>query len=118
MSLPLQAIDRLFARLQATYGRDFMERYIGLEAGAVKASWAHELSGFANDMHSLAWALEHLPERPPNVIEFRKIARQAPSPSGRDPALQKIDNDARITTPPSLATLEIMARLRLGKSAA
>ena len=80
MSLSLQATDRLFERLHATYGRDFMSKYEGLEVGAVKASWAHELSGFANNLHPLAWALENLPERAPNVIEFRKIARQAPRP--------------------------------------
>lgn len=80
MSLPLQAIDRLFSRLQATYGRDFMDKYVGLEVNAVKASWAHELSVFANNLHPLAWALEHLPERAPNVIEFRKIANAAPMP--------------------------------------
>ena len=80
MSLPLQAVERLFTRLQATYGRDFMARYEGTDTNAVKASWAHELSSFAKDLHSLAWALEHLPERAPNVIEFRKIARQAPAP--------------------------------------
>ena len=80
MSLSLQATDRLFERLHATYGRDFMSKYEGLEVGAVKASWAHELSGFANNLHPLAWALENLPERAPNVIEFRKIAKAAPMP--------------------------------------
>lgn len=35
-----------------------------------------------------------------------------PGASGRDPALQKLDDDARRTTGPSLATLEKMAQLR------
>lgn len=80
MSLPSQAVDRLFARLQATYGRDFTSKFEGVEVNAVKSSWAHELSGFANHLQSLAWALENLPERAPNVIEFRNLARRAPVP--------------------------------------
>lgn len=80
MSLPLQAVERLFARLSATYGRDFMSKFEGVDPNAVKSSWAHELANFANDLPSIAWALEHLPERAPNVLEFRAIARRAPAP--------------------------------------
>ena len=80
MSLPLQAVDRLFARLQATYGRDFISMFEGIEIGLVKSSWAHELSGFAGDLPAIAWALENLPERCPNVIAFRNICRRSPTP--------------------------------------
>ncbi len=78
MSLPLQAVERLFARLSATYGRDFMTKYEGVDPNAVKSSWAHELARFDNDLGSIAWALENLPARAPNVIEFRALCRQAP----------------------------------------
>lgn len=78
MSLPLQAIDRLFSRLNATYGRDFMSRYEGMDEMAIKSSWAHELAGFAKQLHCLAWALENLPVRAPNVLEFRDLCRKAP----------------------------------------
>jgi hypothetical protein len=81
MSLPLQAIDRLFERLTATYGRQFMQLYEGVEANAVKTAWAHELSGFSNNLHALAWALENLPARAPNAIEFRFLCRLAPAPT-------------------------------------
>jgi hypothetical protein len=80
MSLSLQAVDRLFVRLSATYGRDFASKYEGLDQNAVKSSWAHELAGFAPHLDALAWALENLPERAPNVIEFRAICRRAPTP--------------------------------------
>lgn len=80
MSLPLIAIDRLFNRLNATYGRDFMSRWEGQDSNAVKASWAHELAGFADKLQMVAWALENLPERAPNVIEFRNLCRKAPAP--------------------------------------
>jgi len=78
MSLPLPVIERLFARLNATYGRDFMGRYEGQDAASVKTSWGHELDGYSQNLKALAWALENLPERPPNVIEFRSLCRRAP----------------------------------------
>ena len=78
MSLQIKAIDRLFQRLNATYGADFMSRYKGTPESDLKTVWAHELSGFENHLNALAWALENLPERAPNVIEFRNLARRAP----------------------------------------
>lgn len=80
MSLPLKAVDRLFERLMATYGRDFMARYEGLELAAVKTVWAHELGGFADRLSDVAWALENLQARCPNAIEFRDLCRKAPVP--------------------------------------
>lgn len=80
MSLSIKVIDRLFQRLNATYGADFLGRYKGTPEGDMKTVWAHELSGFENHLSALAWALENLPERAPNVIEFRNLARRAPLP--------------------------------------
>lgn len=78
MSLKLKAVDRIFERLGATYGRDFTGRWEGMDQNTIKSSWAHELSGFANSLPSIGWALENLPERAPNVIEFRGLCRRAP----------------------------------------
>lgn len=80
MSLQFQAIDRLFERLAATYGRQFLNLYEGLDPGAIKTIWAHELAGFAQRLQDVAWALENLPERAPNAIEFRNLCRKAPAP--------------------------------------
>ena len=78
MSLPVKAVDRIFARLGATYCAAW-ERSIGaVPLSDVKTAWAHELAGFAAHLQSIAWALENLPERCPNVIEFRNLCRQAP----------------------------------------
>lgn len=79
MSLPLQAIDRLFGRLAATYGKQFMNMYDGIDENAVKSAWAHELAGYANTLHCVAWALEHLPERAPNAVAFKALCRAAPA---------------------------------------
>lgn len=91
MSLQLKAIDRLFDRLTATYGKEFMVRFDGMEEGVVKSSWAHELASFETNLHMVAWALENLPERAPNVIQFRNLARQAPSQQVKLLPLPKAD---------------------------
>ena len=78
MSLSAQATERIFARLTGTYGRDFASRYEGSDPNTVRSIWAHELEGFSNDLPSIAWALEHLPERAPNAIEFKALCRRAP----------------------------------------
>lgn len=86
MSLPIRVIDRIFERLSATYGSPFLAMWRDIPIEAVKAAWAHELAGFADRLDSLGWALDHLPERPPNAIEFRNLARTAPPPP--EPELQ------------------------------
>jgi len=113
MSLPLPALDRLFIRLQATYGRDFMSRYEGVDINAVKTSWAHELSGYSKNMMPLAWALENLPDRAPNVLEFRALCRRAPAPAV--PALPepKADMDRVAAELEKLAPLRTMAAKRV-----
>ena len=80
MSLPAKAIDRLFQRLAATYLSSWTRMLADVPVNDVKAAWAHELAGFENNLDSVAWALENLPERCPNVIEFRNLCRRAPAP--------------------------------------
>lgn len=86
MSLPIQAVDRLFTRLAATYGAAW-DRSLGQTPIAdVKSVWAHELSGYAQNLAAIAWALENLPDTPPNVLQFRTICRRyAPPDSPRLP---------------------------------
>lgn len=80
MTMPGKAVDRIFSRLSATYGAAWDRAMGSAPLDDVKAAWAHELSGFAARLQDVAWALEHLPERCPNVIEFRNLCRQAPAP--------------------------------------
>lgn len=47
MSLPIVAIDRLFARLHATYGAAWDRAMGSVPVADAKAAWAHELGGFA-----------------------------------------------------------------------
>lgn len=78
MSLQVKAIDRLFARLTLTYGRAFTAEAESLGLADVKTNWAHELGMFSERLCAVAWALENLPERCPNVIQFRNLCRAAP----------------------------------------
>lgn len=80
MTLPIKAIDRLFERLSATYGAAWTRQWVDVPINDVKSAWAHELTGFSGHLESVAWALENLPERCPNVIEFRNLCRRAPMP--------------------------------------
>lgn len=80
MSLPTAWIDKIFEKLTLVYGQSFLRRWADIDLNAVKSDWGHELSGFENHPKAIAWALQNLPvERPPSVLEFRAIARKAPS---------------------------------------
>ena len=80
MSLPNKAIDRLFERMAATYTTAWVRQFDVVPMADVKTAWAHELAVFAGRLDAIAWALENLPTRCPNVIEFKALCRQAPRP--------------------------------------
>lgn len=76
----MKAIDRLFHRLGATYGADW-DRALGqVPIADAKTVWAHELAPFKHSLSRIAWALENLPDRCPNVIVFKSLCKQAPAP--------------------------------------
>lgn len=82
--LPANWVDKLFARLQGVYGREFTGQFTSVEGGVdigllnAKEVWAEELGGFADNPEAIAYALKHLPDRAPNVIKFRDLCRHAP----------------------------------------
>lgn len=80
MSLSVETIDRLFTRLTATYGAAWDRSLGSSPLQDVKTVWAHELAGFADHLQDIAWALENLPERCLNVLEFKALCRRAPLP--------------------------------------
>ncbi len=80
MSLQMKAIDRLFERMAATYTTAWVRQFEHVPMQDAKTAWAHELDGFTGRLDAVAWALENLPARCPNVIEFRHLCRQAPRP--------------------------------------
>lgn len=76
---PTMVIDRLFARLSASYGAEWTRQWKDVPVVDVKTAWCHELAGYANHLSAIAYALDNLPERCPNVIQFRNICRAAPA---------------------------------------
>lgn len=91
MSLPLPWVDRIFEKLTLVYGQKFIALWRDVDLNAVKSDWAHELAGFAPrdgevgsgraGAAAIAYALANLdPLAPPNVLQFRALARRAPAP--------------------------------------
>jgi hypothetical protein len=79
MSLPTAWVDRIFDKLTLVYGQAFLRKWDSIDINAVKSDWAHELSGFENHPKAIAWALQNLsPEKAPNALEFKFLARRAP----------------------------------------
>jgi hypothetical protein len=77
-----QPIDRLFERLSMTYGIAWDNSLGSAPLNEIKSYWMHELSGFLKSkesMMSISWALDHLPERPPNLVQFKNLCYQAPA---------------------------------------
>lgn len=87
-TIPASWVDRIFARLQGVYGREFTGQFsvidqnghdIGLENA--KTVWGQELGCFAYNSDAIAFALLNLPERAPNAIKFKELCRLAPRPT-------------------------------------
>ena len=89
-----EVIDRLFKRLAATYGAAWTRQWEGTPMPDVKTAWCHELAGYAGHLSAISYALDNLPDRCPNVIQFRNLCRAAPTatvlqidPPKADPAI-------------------------------
>lgn len=72
-------IDRLFSRLSAVYGTGWTRECAGTPMNDLKTIWGHELAGYINHLAAIAYALDNLPERCPNVIQFKGLCRAAPA---------------------------------------
>lgn len=77
--LPSEWIDRIFAKLTARYGRDFLSKWEGVDLGVVKADWAEELAGLQNRPGAIKYALDTPFSRPPNVNDFKEACGRAPT---------------------------------------
>ena len=75
-----EVIDAIFAKLAVRYGATWLRQWDGLDMNLVKSDWGSELAGFAQNLEPLRYALRHLPDRCPNVGEFRALANRCPPP--------------------------------------
>ena len=80
MVLPTKAVERLFEKLQLTYGTEFTNKWGELNSMDLMTNWAFELAQFADNLNAIGWALQNLPDRCPNLIEFKNLCKQAPRP--------------------------------------
>lgn len=74
-------VEYVFKRLAATYGAAW-DRSLGQAPLAdVMTVWGYQLQQFTQSTavkKMIVWALDNLPDRCPNVIEFKAICRRAP----------------------------------------
>lgn len=101
--LPSAWIDRIFAKLTARFGRDFLGRWEGVEIDIVKADWADELAGMQNRPDAIKYALDHLGNKAPMVDDFKALCGRAPedgllklsAPKANADAIEKAMQKAR-----------------------
>lgn len=84
--LPDAWVSKLFAALRANYGAAFDRQWEcppGVDpakfAEQMRGHWAQELGGYVSHPEALAYALDNLPEQPPNLPQFKAICRRAPA---------------------------------------
>ncbi len=82
-SFPAMAefIDWLFRRLHAKYGSEWSRQWDGMPISDAKSDWSCELAWTFCQPDVIRFALQNLPERCPNSIQFRNICRAAPAKS-------------------------------------
>lgn len=84
-SLPESWVRKVFATMRATYGAAFDRQWqcpAGMDpaehAAEMIGHWGRELRGYQQSPKAIAYALDHLPSNPPNLIEFKALCRGAP----------------------------------------
>jgi len=82
-------IEMLFVTLAATYGAAWSRSLGTAPISDVKTVWGSQLSGFT--MADIRYALDHLPDRCPNILEFRNLCRAAPKKEALRLDLPKAD---------------------------
>lgn len=109
-ALPTEWVEKVFEVMRATYGAAFDRMWAAPDGvdpvrhvAAVKAAWARELAGLAAHPEALRYALDNLPARPPNLVEFAQLCARRPEPMTRALPVPKPD-PARVR--------EALARMR------
>ena len=78
------SVEYVFKVLAAAYGAAW-ERSLGTAPlGDVMTVWANALDGLTQTPQArkrIVWALNNLPDRCPNAMEFRRLCGQAPAPA-------------------------------------
>lgn len=75
-----EVVSGIFAKLAIRYGAVWLRQWDGVDMAFVQDDWKDELSGFSSNLEPLRYALRNLPERCPNVTQFKALANQCPAP--------------------------------------
>lgn len=89
--LPRDWVERIWSEMRATYGAAFDRQWecpaslttpedIDGFYNDIKGHWAKVLAGFAGNPKALRFALDNLPQHPPNLVEFRALCIRRPEP--------------------------------------
>lgn len=76
------AVDHVFSTLAVAYGPAFTRSLGDAPEGEIKTFWGYQLSDFTHSKdakRAIVWALQNLPPKVPNAIEFKLLCRNAPS---------------------------------------
>lgn len=79
-------VNFLFGRLHTVYTAAWKRQIEGVPESDLKSNWGYELAWTFGKPEVIRYALENLPERPPNAIEFRNLCRKAPVAKAPDEA--------------------------------
>lgn len=89
-SLPDAWVERIWATMRATYGAAFDRQWecpAGIDpaqhVATLKAHWGRELRGFQQNPAAIGHALDHLPEHPPNLPQFKALCVRRPDAQAR-----------------------------------
>jgi hypothetical protein len=106
--LPDAWISRIFDRFEGRYGSLFLDRWRGCDMANVRATWAEELAGFADQPERIAYALRALADQqfPPTLPEFVAACRRAPAAETQLALPHRADPDRA-----KAATARLMAQL-------
>lgn len=105
------AIDRLFSALTLRYGTPFLDRWRDLDLAVVKSDWAIQLACFGSNLHAIRFGLDHLPEKPPTVMDFKRLCDAMPTTVA---AVQYHGNVRSPTPAEREAMRELSARIKAG----
>nr|WP_315471739.1 hypothetical protein [uncultured Rhodoferax sp.] len=76
------AVDHVFSALLLAYGPAFTRSLGDAPEKEIKTFWGYQLSDFTHSLEAkraIVWALQNLPPKVPNAIEFKLLCRNAPS---------------------------------------
>jgi hypothetical protein len=75
-TMTLNTVNALWNKMLVVYGSEWDRKFSGMPLDEVKGAWADELRGFSIDQ--IKYALTVLPERAPNLIQFKDLCAKAP----------------------------------------